>query len=59
VRKRSSGSLKDFPTRQQDVHREGQTNEIKGYIDGKNIGLVIFDDELTGAQISNIEKALA
>jgi len=37
---------------------KGKLNEIKEYIDGKNIGLVIFDDELTGAQISNIEKAL-
>lgn len=37
---------------------KGKLEEIKLYIQGKNIGIVIFDDELTGAQINNIEKAL-
>ena len=37
---------------------KGKLEEIKTYIQGRNIQLVIFDDELTGAQIMNIEKAL-
>lgn len=37
---------------------KGKLEEIKLYIQGKDIGIVIFDDELTGAQINNIEKAL-
>ncbi len=37
---------------------KGKLEEIRQYIEGRNIGLVIFDDELTGAQIMNIEKAL-
>ncbi len=37
---------------------KGKLEEIKTYIDAKNISLAIFDDELTGSQISNIEKAL-
>lgn len=37
---------------------KGKLEEIKSYISEKNIGLVIFDDELTGSQISNIEKVL-
>lgn len=37
---------------------KGKLEEIKEYITGRNIELVIFDDELTGSQISNIEKAL-
>jgi GTPase len=37
---------------------KGKLEEIKNYITGKNIDVVIFDDELTGSQISNIEKAL-
>ena len=37
---------------------KGKLEEIKKYIDGKDIGLVIFDDELTGSQIQNIEKIL-
>lgn len=37
---------------------KGKLEEIKNYILLKgNIGLVIFDDELTGSQIINIEKA--
>ena len=38
---------------------KGKLEEVKEYITGRNIELVIFDDELTGSQISNIEKALA
>ncbi len=38
---------------------KGKLEEIKNYIQLKgNISIVIFDDELTGAQIINIEKAL-
>lgn len=37
---------------------KGKLEEIKNYINGKNIRIVIFDDELSGAQINNIEKAL-
>lgn len=37
---------------------KGKLQEIKGYIDAKEIELAIFDDELTGSQISNIEKVL-
>ncbi|MFZ1530340.1 MAG: GTPase HflX [Ferruginibacter sp.] len=38
---------------------KGKLEEIKNYILLKgNIGLVIFDDELTGSQIQNIEKEL-
>lgn len=37
---------------------KGKLDEIKQYVSGKNISLVIFDDELTGSQISNIEKEL-
>jgi len=37
---------------------KGKLEEIKNYIQGKNVGLVIFDDELTGSQISNIENEL-
>jgi len=36
----------------------GKLEEIKNYITDRDIGLVIFDDELTGSQISNIEKVL-
>jgi len=37
---------------------KGKLEEIRQYISTHNISLVIFDDELTGAQIMNIEKAL-
>ena len=37
---------------------KGKLQEIKEYIQGRNIGLVIFDDELTGSQIINIETEL-
>ncbi|HWR34157.1 MAG TPA: GTPase HflX [Chitinophagaceae bacterium] len=37
---------------------KGKLEEIKNYIQEKNIRIIIFDDELSGAQIHNIEKAL-
>ena len=37
---------------------KGKLEEIKNYISGRNIRVVIFDDELSGAQINNIEKAI-
>ncbi|RTL57492.1 MAG: GTPase HflX [Sphingobacteriales bacterium] len=37
---------------------KGKLEEIKQFIQGRNIKLVIFDDELTGSQITNIENAL-
>lgn len=37
---------------------KGKLEEIKEYVSGKKIDLVIFDDELTGSQITNIEKEL-
>ncbi len=37
---------------------KGKLEEIKNYIQGKNIRIAIFDDELSGAQINNIEKTL-
>jgi GTPase len=37
---------------------KGKLEEIKRYIEGKDIQIAIFDDELSGSQISNIEKAL-
>ncbi len=37
---------------------KGKLEEIKDYVSGKKIDLVIFDDELTGSQITNIEKEL-
>jgi len=37
---------------------KGKLEEIKNYISGKDIRIVIFDDELSGSQINNIEKIL-
>jgi GTP-binding protein HflX len=37
---------------------KGKLEEIKTYIQAKGVNLVIFDDELTGSQINNIEEAL-
>lgn len=37
---------------------KGKLEEIKQYVADKGIDIAIFDDELTGAQISNIEKAI-
>ena len=36
---------------------KGKLAEIKNYAEGRNIRVIIFDDELSGAQINNIEKA--
>jgi GTP-binding protein HflX len=37
---------------------KGKLEEIRDYIEGKDIELAIFDDELSGSQITNIEKIL-
>lgn len=37
---------------------KGKLEEIRNYIEGKGVNIVIFDDELSGSQISNIEKVL-
>jgi len=37
---------------------KGKLAEIRSYVETHEITLVIFDDELTGSQITNIEKAL-
>jgi len=37
---------------------KGKLEEIRNYIADKNIRVAIFDDELSGAQINNIEKIL-
>lgn len=37
---------------------KGKLEEIRQYAEGKDISLLIFDDELSGAQIGNIEKAV-
>lgn len=37
---------------------KGKLEEIKNFISARDIELAIFDDELTGSQIANIEKAL-
>lgn len=37
---------------------KGKLEEIKNYVASREISLVIFDDELSGAQIMNIEKVV-
>ena len=37
---------------------KGKLQEIAEYVKSKNIDVAIFDDELSGAQINNIEKVL-
>lgn len=37
---------------------KGKLEEIRNYIAGKEIKIAIFDDELSGSQINNIEKIL-
>ncbi|MBM3442348.1 MAG: GTPase HflX [Bacteroidetes bacterium] len=37
---------------------KGKVEEIREYVQGRDIRVVIFDDELSGAQITNLEKAL-
>jgi GTPase len=36
---------------------KGKLEEIKNYVEGRDINILIFDDELSGSQIMNIEKA--
>ena len=37
---------------------KGKLEEIRKYVEGRDINLIIFDDELNGSQITNIEKAV-
>lgn len=37
---------------------KGKLEEIRDYVKDKDIGVLIFDDELSGAQINNIEKVV-
>ncbi|MEI8280405.1 MAG: GTPase HflX, partial [Bacteroidota bacterium] len=37
---------------------KGKLEEIREYVKAKGVNLIIFDDELTGSQIGNIEEAL-
>src|SRR5688572_32144596 len=37
---------------------KGKLQEVRDYVKLKNIDVVIFDDELTGAQLGNIEKEI-
>jgi GTPase len=37
---------------------KGKLEEIRSFVQGKDIRVVIFDDELSGSQITNIEKVL-
>lgn len=37
---------------------KGKLEEIRNYVQDKDIRVVIFDDELSGSQITNIEKVL-
>ena len=37
---------------------KGKLEEIRNFVAGKDVRIVIFDDELSGSQITNIEKAL-
>jgi GTP-binding protein HflX len=37
---------------------KGKLEEIRSYIEGRDIQIAIFDDELSGSQINNIEKIL-
>lgn len=37
---------------------KGKLEEIKKYIEGRDISILIFDDELSGSQIMNIEEAV-
>ncbi len=37
---------------------KGKLDEIKQYVDENEIGLVIFDDDLTTKQVANLEREL-
>ena len=47
----------DYPNPRTYVGK-GKLQEIKEYIDGNDIGMVIFDDDLTTKQVQNIEREL-
>ncbi|MCM1291693.1 MAG: GTPase HflX [Prevotella sp.] len=47
----------DYPNPRTYVGK-GKLEEIKEYVENNGIGLVIFDDDLTTKQVSNIEKEL-
>ena len=47
----------DYPNPRTYVGK-GKLEEIKNYVEENEIGLVIFDDDLTTKQVSNIEKEL-
>src|SRR5258706_8319694 len=56
-------SIKRFTQKLEHPHSKtfvgkGKLEEIRNYIDGKDVRVVIFDDELSGAQINNIEKSI-
>ncbi|MBK9731656.1 MAG: GTPase HflX [Chitinophagaceae bacterium] len=56
-------TLKRFTQRLQSPHPrtfigEGKLEEIRKYVEEKEVDLAIFDDDLTGKQIFNIEKEL-
>jgi GTPase len=37
---------------------KGKLEEIRKYVEGRDINILVFDDELSGSQIMNIEKAV-
>lgn len=47
----------DYPTPRTYVGK-GKLDEIKQYVDENEIGLVIFDDDLTTKQVANLEREL-
>lgn len=47
----------DYPNPRTFVGK-GKLDEIKEYVENNDIGMVIFDDDLTTKQVSNIEKEL-
>ncbi|MGB3076645.1 MAG: GTPase HflX, partial [Chitinophagales bacterium] len=56
-------TLKRFTQRLQSPHPrtfigEGKLEEIRKYVEEKDVDLALFDDDLTGQQIFNIEKEL-
>lgn len=47
----------DYPNPRTYVGK-GKLEEIKAFVDANDIGMVIFDDDLTSKQVSNIEREL-
>ena len=47
----------DYPNPRTYVGK-GKLDEIKQYVDENEIGLVIFDDDLTTKQVANLEREL-